>query len=275
MKVVLNCSNIIKYAIFTAIIYTLFNYVPERKLATTDVMVMTSVALICFIICNHVLDSKTNEGFENGEEPEIPEEPEVIVVEKPRKMNSNGNGKKTNGKKEKCDCAKYVEEHEPHEMEVAYEEETSKTKMDELVQVMKRSGLTLDVDGRIVKKEPSEGPTTAQQAMFDHIKIAQKTDENQMGYSEYPEEMHRPLGEYDKTFTNKFDHGFSYLSTDKWRIPVRRPPVCIQEKKCPVCPVQTPGYPLDVKQWNESRRIHQNDILNLEYIRDQLNREDK
>lgn len=97
---------------------------------------------------------------------------------------------------------------------------------------------------------------------------------NEMKYTEYDPQMHKPLGESDGTVSNKFEYGYSYLNTDKWSVPMRRPPVCIPpENPCPVCPVMTSGYPVYLKEFNSTLRVTPSDNLNVKYIKEVLNKE--
>jgi hypothetical protein len=68
-----------------------------------------------------------------------------------------------------------------------------------------------------------------------------------------------------------FEYGYSFLPPDKWYPTPPFPPVCVSEKRCPVCPLYTTGTPLDVKEWKESTRITPPDNINTKYIREKLN----
>jgi len=92
-----------------------------------------------------------------------------------------------------------------------------------------------------------------------------------MNYSKYSERQTEPLGKFSKDFTNNFDHGFSYLKTDKWKPPQYDNTVCKIEKKCDYCEEDYEGYPVDVSKWNYSRKILPRDNINLKYIEDKLN----
>jgi hypothetical protein len=66
----------------------------------------------------------------------------------------------------------------------------------------------------------------------------------------------KPLGSNDQTVTNKWDHDYTYLDTEKWRVPMPKPPVCVNNsEKCAICPSTTTGYPTDLKEWNNSRYV--------------------
>jgi len=90
-------------------------------------------------------------------------------------------------------------------------------------------------------------------------------------YNQLTPQQMEPLGSYDKTFTNKWDHGFTYLDTSKWAPPQRNTPVCKTEMRCPVCPVSTAGYPVSVLEYDESRKVLPPDNININYIKEQLN----
>lgn len=89
---------------------------------------------------------------------------------------------------------------------------------------------------------------------------------NDLKYSDF---NHLPMAEnYNK---GDFEFGYSFLPPEQWYPQPPFPPVCVTDKKCPVCPVFTNGTPIDVKEWNESRRITQPDEIKTDYIRDVLN----
>jgi hypothetical protein len=45
---------------------------------------------------------------------------------------------------------------------------------------------------------------------------------------------------------------------------------CKTEQKCQVCPTLTKGYPLNLKEFNNARKIMPPDIINLDYINEKL-----
>lgn len=92
-------------------------------------------------------------------------------------------------------------------------------------------------------------------------------EESDMKYSIYKNIT--PLGKYTDDFNNKFINGNDYLNTDKWRVPVYEPPLCKIED-CDECNEDN-DYPLNVSQWNDSRKILQRDNIDIDYINDNLN----
>ena len=91
-----------------------------------------------------------------------------------------------------------------------------------------------------------------------------KDRQNDMKYSELPSDYYNPLG--DKV-ANQWDNEFTILNTDKWQVPQPRPPVCISNGPCKVCPSTTPGY-TNLKEWDDSRVVT-NSKVNKKWALDQ------
>jgi len=92
-----------------------------------------------------------------------------------------------------------------------------------------------------------------------------KDTQNDMKYSDLPSDYYKPLG--DK-IANQWDNEFTILNTDKWQIPQPRPPVCISSGPCKVCPDSTSGYPVNLKDFDDSRVIS-NVKVNKQWALDQ------
>ena len=65
----------------------------------------------------------------------------------------------------------------------------------------------------------------------------------------------QPLGANGNGLTNEWDQDYVLLNTDKWGPALNPPPVCVTDKKCPVCPSLTSGYPLSVRDFDSSRKV--------------------
>lgn len=68
-----------------------------------------------------------------------------------------------------------------------------------------------------------------------------------------------------------YEYGYSFLPPEKWFPVPPHPPVCVTEKRSPVFPITTTGTPVDMKEWDSSRRVTQGDVINIDYARDKLN----
>ena len=62
-----------------------------------------------------------------------------------------------------------------------------------------------------------------------------------MKYSERPGKNYEPIGKGISKWSNEY----TILSSDKWTVPMTRPPVCISSTKCKVCPSATVDILLD------------------------------
>jgi hypothetical protein len=71
--------------------------------------------------------------------------------------------------------------------------------------------------------------------------------------------------------TGSFEYGYSFLPPAQWYPVPPHPPVCVAEKQCPVCPVFTQGTNLELKEWDDSRRITPADEINVAAIEKKLN----
>lgn len=94
---------------------------------------------------------------------------------------------------------------------------------------------------------------------------------NDFQYVTQPKEYYQPLGTQDETMNFGFQHGYSYLHTDKWTVPQRHPPVCVSNVHQNVCPVAVGPRPMSVKEFLDGERIRPYDSINVNYIHNKLN----
>lgn len=72
------------------------------------------------------------------------------------------------------------------------------------------------------------------------------------------------------------DYGYNYIPPMAWiNIPAYGPPrvpMCVSNgNKCATQPSLTSGYPIDLKQWHESRKVTGSAGINIDYIEQHLN----
>lgn len=106
---------------------------------------------------------------------------------------------------------------------------------------------------------------------FDKNGLLQNVMNNDMRYSQLTDTQMQPLGSNDMTMNNSWENDYVLLNTDKWKVPQSSPYKCKQEKECPICPSLTNGYPVNVKDFNNARKIMPPDNINIDYIKDKLN----
>jgi hypothetical protein len=90
-----------------------------------------------------------------------------------------------------------------------------------------------------------------------------------MIYNQLDISMLQSLGSYDNSFSNKWDKGYTYLDTSKWSVPKVHipPPPNINNIQSSL----TPGYPINVLEFDNSRKVLGPDNINLQYIKEKLN----
>ena len=79
---------------------------------------------------------------------------------------------------------------------------------------------------------------------------------NDLKYNELPLDFFKPIGDQ---IANDWSNDYTILNTDKWKVPMQRPPLCINTNPCKVCPNDL-NYPVNLKSWDESRVISQTNI---------------
>ena len=95
--------------------------------------------------------------------------------------------------------------------------------------------------------------------------LENNTVKNDFKYNELPTDFFTPIG--DK-IANEWDTQYSILNTDKWKVPMVKPPVCINNSPCNVYPLESSPYSVNLKHWDESRYVTQQKI-NKKWAEDQ------
>lgn len=71
------------------------------------------------------------------------------------------------------------------------------------------------------------------------LPIQQKPTSTKKSYFKQPNE---------KIFSK---YGYSFMPATSWSVPQQRPPPCIPQKQCPICPVVDKGTPVDAVEWSQ------------------------
>ena len=122
---------------------------------------------------------------------------------------------------------------------------------------------TVDSEGMVAYKYRTD--TQKYASGETRAEVGVMKSDNEMQYNDY---FIMPITAEDE---GSFEEGYSILPPSKWYPVPPHPPVCVTEKKCPVCPVMTSGAPVDLKEWNDSRRITPGDVINIDYAKDKMN----
>lgn len=116
----------------------------------------------------------------------------------------------------------------------------------------KSSSFTLEEVQKLLNAVKNEKSKSVEKygSMYNGNPPSEYNDDNA-----FTDQILKPLGENGNGLTNEWDHDYILLNTDKWAPALKPPPVCKTEKKCPVCPNLTTGYPLMLRDFDSSRRI--------------------
>ncbi|ADO67397.1 hypothetical protein crov363 [Cafeteria roenbergensis virus] len=178
---------------------------------------------------------------------------------------------------DKCDCntaiAKAIA---PLQVEVTKLRDSQKVSVNEneakiktyqlLLEHLMEKNILSSEDNETLKVKLTTGVLTVDEAInrLEKLKLAainiktpphiesNKNWWSDMNKSELPAAMYLPLGtQIDSNFSNEY----AILNTDKWAVPMPRPPVCIDSTPKEVMPVGTYGYPLNIKYFDEARYV--------------------
>lgn len=67
-------------------------------------------------------------------------------------------------------------------------------------------------------------------------------------------------------------YGYTYLPPENWFRAYERPPVCVTEKRCPVCPIAESST-ADLMHFDTANNVMGPDGINLRYVKKMLNKE--
>jgi len=84
------------------------------------------------------------------------------------------------------------------------------------------------------------------------IRVQDGKVKNDREYSELPSDFYTPIGQQ---VPNEWSSEYTILNTNKWQVPMPRPPVCINTQPCKVCPSDTSNNSTNLKQWDDSRYV--------------------
>uniref|UniRef100_A0A6C0LTF7 Uncharacterized protein n=1 Tax=viral metagenome TaxID=1070528 RepID=A0A6C0LTF7_9ZZZZ len=68
-------------------------------------------------------------------------------------------------------------------------------------------------------------------------------------------------------------YGYTYLPPENWFRAYERPPVCVTDKRCPVCPVAEGGKTSGLMEFDTSNNVVGPDGINLRYVKKILNKD--
>jgi nitrate/TMAO reductase-like tetraheme cytochrome c subunit len=263
--------KILKYLAEGIAIYLLFRFVPNQSLSQTDIILMTFVIMLVYILfenLNNLYAKNTTkscpivcpaqqqyqqqyqqqlEGMTNISESESEEIRGTISIspEMEQKIKSKFSSE---DKAEQEHIKKSLDD------EIKFKAEVREQKSDLHRELQKSDEAESEMAENEMAKYKSIGSRKTNGILLDEL-----------GYTDY---NHLPMSGLN---TGSFEYGYSFLPPAQWYPQPPNPPVCVTDNKCPVCPINTQGWPVDVKEWNDTRRITPPDRINVDYVQQKLN----
>jgi hypothetical protein len=228
--------KILKYLAIALTIYLIFRFVPNSQISNSDILLISMITIFSLLLLETLCS--TSEHMTPVEQANMCSS--VCSVPQPTQVAEH-----------MVDVPKPVEKKPEVKQEVKQE---IKLENDS-------DGSIYNYQNTLKQLEASGVQRTGSRAEEGTLNSEIQYDRNS-GYS-------LPLPEnYRK---EDFEYGDSFLPPEKWYPQPPFPPVCVAEKKCPVCPVYTTGTPIDVKEWNNASRVTQPDEINVKYVKEKLN----
>ena len=308
MKTVFTLKDLIKYIIFTSIVYTLMIIIPSQKIITTDLILIVSVISIGFIFidclsCNSELFTNINSqnepfmlsnivNYKNENKSnivsdminKISTDKSYMLSNVTNKINETKSniGEKINETKsiigEKINEIKSnivdnivdkindkINEEKPIPIKSKELNETTTIKyMNLLIDDLREHNVLNNTDIENIKAKINTKLLTDEEIIIGLEKLIvttkaklKKEPESEYIFGKVSSDLYKPLGNLE---INKWDEGYNMLNTNKWQIPMPRPPVCINTTPCKVCPDTDDTYPLKLALWDNSRKISNTEI---------------
>lgn len=248
--------KLLKYLIQWVIIYSLFKYVPNDPMNDKDIMLITTIV----VLISAVIENVYNLYYGNNQS-----------------MCQNVTSEQ---QPTQSQCASYCSAKKEHLENVSMDNNnfslTQNDQFNKLVEQVtnniiksvndKKQTSDTSNNKQIQKNENSNVVSVdAQSADTSNTHSIDSMSDMQYSYIDY-NSMPPPI---DNIWPS--DTSYSMIPPEKWYPIPPHPPVCVTDKQCPVCPVYTEGTNINLKDWDNSRRVMPPDNINVKFIEEKLN----
>ena len=290
MKTVVSLKDLIKYVIFISIVYTLMIIIPSQKIITKDLILIVSIIFIGFVLIdclcsNSELFTNINNkdwdpfmlsnvvDYKNYDKSNILSNMVNKINEDKSNMLSNVSNKINETKSNivdkineiKSNIDDKINEEKPIPIKSNELNETTTVKyMNLLIDDLREHNVLNNTDIENIKAKMNSKILTDDEIIvgLEKLILTTKAKQKKEPESEYifgnvSSDLYKPLGNLE---IHKWDEGYNMLNTNKWQIPMPRPPVCINTTPCKVCPDTDDTYPLKLALWDNSRKISNTEI---------------
>jgi len=250
LKDLFQTSKLIRYTIILFGVYLLLRTIPNNTMANKDVIVSTIVLFALYIVVDNIFTKASICGTEKFTQNNSEDDFFINRVELPI-LETNKPAFDPNI------LVKKAEKEEPKKPNVD-EKSGLVMKPGECKDCVRKTVDEFGMDTYMYKtnvQKYESGPTRAEEGVM----------KSEIQYTDY---NILPVTPEDSKL---YEYGYSFLPPEKWYPVPPHPPICVTEKRSVVCPVTTTGTPVDMKEWDSSRRITPGDVINIDYARDKLN----
>lgn len=245
-------NNLAKYLLQGLIVFALFKYVPKNPMSDKDILILTVIVILCYVVLENI------NTFYSVAPPLAPIQQETTTCNTTCSIDNTKH--KIEGMQNTSveESAQEESNEEESKQEESKQEESKKNVKTEEETNYKYDAITGTSYLYKTQKNP-QAITVGSRAKDDVMK-------HETGYS-YTDFNSLPINNN----TGSFEYGYSMLPPERWYPTPPHPPVCVAEKQCPVCPVFTTGTNVELKEWDQTRRITPPDEINIKMIAEKLN----
>lgn len=260
INTVFSTKDVVKYLIIIGLVYAILKLFPSQQISTKDLILIMIIITICFIYVEVFIFKKidqptssqpiTNEPTPSQPVIESKPEPKISCAIEIEKVKNQIN-EEINVLKSQLDI-KHQQSSISDKIADKYFESLmtellnkgllNKAEIDNIKLKLQSKLLTLDEIINSLELLKKQGKTTTKENGIV---------QNDEIYNELHPDYLKPIG--DK-IANEWANDYAILNTDKWRVPMPTPPVCINTQPCPVCPT-TSDTVVSLKHWDESRYV--------------------
>lgn len=238
--------KLLKYLVQGVIIYLLFKYVPKEHMTERDILLITTIVLLVYIVSENIYNLYFSINTNHSSDVQ-------------KQCNSY------------CSNQESKQEHMEN-MSLGSLTDLQTPIVNMVSSILTPSSTQIDnkeTEKNMVKNEDGSYTIKPYKNPQSTAIGSRETDDvlkNEMPYN-YTDYNTIPVSDN----TGSFEYGYSFLPPTKWYPTPPHPPVCVSEKKCPVCPVYTQGTNVDLKEWDQTRRITPPDEINVRAVEEKLN----
>jgi hypothetical protein len=234
--------KILKYIALGTAVYLVFRFVPNHSLSNSDILTISAITLLVYILLEYL--SKIFFTKQN----KISEQDKIQMCSSVCSVPSINNGQYA--------PVNYETEH----MESLANTQPSQAPQPQIVQPSKETQSPL-TQKEVAEKHKNDTLISEQNPNSDVLS-------DELSYSEW---KHTPIGEEYEDVKRNYEYGFSFLPPLNWYPGPPVPPMCKKERPQQKCTTFDSTVGLDIREWDNSRRITQADNIKINYIQDKLN----